>query len=88
MQNPRESGGFCLFTADFAGQLPSAAARTSIHASCLEEARMHTGVWLGLIVIVGFVAWGAVLFWRGRAEEDKPERHETRRERRRLQHKG
>ncbi len=48
---------------------------------------MVSGVWLGLLVLLGFVAWGAVLFWRGRVEEP-PERHETRRERRRLQHKG
>ena len=48
---------------------------------------MHSGVWLGLIVIAGFVVWGAILFWRGRVEE-APERHETRRERRRLHHKS
>ena len=27
---------------------------------------MPGGVVLGLVVLLGFVAWGAVLFWRGR----------------------
>ncbi|WP_299640848.1 hypothetical protein [Devosia sp.] len=42
---------------------------------------------LGLVVLLGFVAWGAVLFWRGRIVDRVP-RHEVRRERRRLHHKG
>jgi hypothetical protein len=48
---------------------------------------MNSGVWLGLIVIAGFAVWGAVLFRRGRVEE-APERHETRRERRRQHNKS
>ncbi|MDB5540441.1 MAG: hypothetical protein JWQ89_2168 [Devosia sp.] len=48
---------------------------------------MPGGVLLGLVVLLGFVAWGAVLFWRGRIVDRVP-RHEVRRERRRLHHKG
>ncbi len=48
---------------------------------------MPGGVVLALVVALGFVAWGAVLFWRGRIV-DREERHETRRERRRLHHKS
>ena len=52
---------------------------------------MPGGVVLGLVVLLGFVAWGAILFWRGRivdrvAQHDG--RHETRAERRRLHHKS
>ena len=52
---------------------------------------MPGGVVLGLVVLLGFVAWGAVLFWRGRIVDRVAEhelRHETRQERRRLHHKG
>jgi hypothetical protein len=52
---------------------------------------MPGGVVLGLVVLLGFVVWGAVLFWRGRIVDrlaEHEERHETRRERRRLHHKG
>lgn len=48
---------------------------------------MLGGVILALVVLLGFAAWGAVLFWRGRIVDSEP-RHETRRERRRLHHKG
>ncbi|WP_156384543.1 hypothetical protein [Devosia sp. Root413D1] len=52
---------------------------------------MPGGVVLALVVLLGFVAWGAVLFWRGRVVDRKAlheERHETRAERRRIHHKG
>jgi len=42
--------------------------------------------WVCAAALIGFAVWGALLFWRGRAEE-APARHETRRERRKLQHK-
>lgn len=51
---------------------------------------MPGGVVLALVVLLGFVAWGAVLFWRGRVVDQKAvheTRHETRAERRRLHHK-
>lgn len=47
---------------------------------------MHAGVYLGAIVLIGFALWGATLFWHGRIK-DREERHETRGDRRRLQHK-
>ena len=56
-----------------------------------EVAKMPGGVVLALVVLLGFVAWGAVLFWRGRVVDQKAvheARHETRAERRRLHHKG
>jgi hypothetical protein len=52
---------------------------------------MPGGVVLALVVLLGFVAWGAVLFWRGRVVDQKAvheARHETRAERRRLHHKS
>ncbi len=45
-----------------------------------------SGVLLGALVLVGFAAWGAILFRRGRIA-DRAERHETRAERRRLHHR-
>jgi hypothetical protein len=50
-----------------------------------EEGQM-SAVWIGALVLIGFVLWGATLFRRGRIV-DREERHETRRERRRLHHK-
>jgi len=55
-----------------------------------EVAKMPGGVVLAVVVLLGFVAWGAVLFWRGRVVDQKAvhdDRHETRAERRRLHHK-
>lgn len=52
---------------------------------------MPGGVVLAVVVLLGFVAWGAALFWRGRIADRAVQheaRHETRRERRRYQHKG
>lgn len=52
---------------------------------------MPGGVVLALVVLLGFVAWGGVLFWRGRVVDQKAvheARHETRAERRRLHHKS
>ena len=52
---------------------------------------MPGGVVLAVVVLLGFAAWGAVLFWRGRVVDRAAEhqtRHETRAERRRLHHKG
>ena len=49
-----------------------------------------SGFWLGAVVLAGFAVWGATLFWRGRVIDQKAvhdDRHETRAERRRLQHK-
>ena len=54
-------------------------------------AKMPGGVVLALVVLLGFAAWGGVLFWRGRVVDQKAAheaRHETRAERRRLHHKS
>ncbi len=49
---------------------------------------MPVSLLIALVVLLGFLAWGALLFWGGERVAKQPPRHETRRERRRLHHKG